>query len=740
VSTTNYYPIYINSVLQLAATIVIKSADSATALNNYTSIVKQYPLDEVDPTTWKYYLNISGEYHPTDTQMTVVSLDTLQTIVFSKENLAIHLATAAAYAYGTYQYNQLVQRYPFQQMLILGILYPVNINTAIAADDGTILGYPPGLVEINEYSFISNLQNWITGYRNRWVNPQYGVTDTLYSATSLGIMYLLLVQAIISIRLRACKTHEAHSFHVRQYLASHGFLDQYIDNMTLAQQLFFYRNIAYIERNPGTQSTFDWLVENIMTVRNLPLAEFTMKHDLSQQPPNIYPTVTFVRSPVNSVNSPDSTLNNSLLEVLNMEALLAVNNNAYQPDYQPVIQTEMQDSLSNSLPTKVLISSTVDYTNNTPYTLPDILFNHWIWLAVNRNYLAYVTVTNPKTGETITLSALDSFTLLWYVYCTSIGVTLATVPQVVATRVQRLVAPTGSAVLSTPVSIDTIMSVVDPTLVDSSVATQALSMQPSIGLILSNQAFYNTCVSIYNAAQMQVELIANQQDSLRRAEVQNMVEQIYSDNVLTLAPTNQSYATWLSARNINLSGMDTNDLQTLYSDIIGQATGIALNPVTSLSTLQTAMIDLLAQLSSYSIQVVGAINTSAVQPVMFPTMRPSNIELEGSAYEHVDGLVVYPLDMSQEASQNFTYDINPPAAKNEIQFSAEQYFHLKIPGMLLQHSFTMTYPETIPMAIGYHNDLTLAQNTEGIVPVLGLEEYLKLTSEQRQNLHSIFDN
>ena len=245
---SNYYDLYIAANISLATSIIIKSDDTVSGLNeyvNYEATVNGTPaVDMSDPLSWKYYLNISGQYHHLDKIITITSLDTQEVINFTIDNLAMHPATATAYAFGTNYHTNLVETYPFERLLIMGILYPVSINTAISAKDGTILGYPPNLVEPNEYSLISNLQKWINGYKIRWTNVQFSISDALYSATALGIMYLNILPALLTIRLEACKTNQAHSFHVRQYLASHNLLNQYIDNMTLSQTLFFYRNIA----------------------------------------------------------------------------------------------------------------------------------------------------------------------------------------------------------------------------------------------------------------------------------------------------------------------------------------------------------------------------------------------------------------------------------------------------------------------------------------------------------------
>jgi hypothetical protein len=435
----NYYQIYINSVLELAQTIVIKSIDSVTALNQYiTDTYGKLAINLSDPSTWKYYLNISGEYHPTDKEMFVVSLDTLELIKFTKANLLIHKATARTYRFGTRLYSELLTKYPDQEMLIKGILYPVDIQKAIAAKDGAILTYPKHLVEANEYSLIGNLQKWINIYKLRWTNNQYSISDELYSTTSLGIMYLNLIPAILTFRLDACKTNEAHSFHVKQYLASHGLFDTYLDKLTNKQLMFFYRNIAYIERNIGQRYIFEWLIEHIMTERSLPIAEYTMRHDLENQLENIYPELRFRRKAINPVPSASTIETISLEEMLVKQDRLARDNIKYKDAVMPVIKEQLENSLSNAVMTKVLESSIVDYGNSSSHSLTDTLLNQWLDLSSKNVYNTNVEVTNPKNGEKIPLSAKDAYTFIWYAFCKSINVDIQEVPKLLAKRVQNI--------------------------------------------------------------------------------------------------------------------------------------------------------------------------------------------------------------------------------------------------------------------------------------------------------------
>lgn len=751
----NYYRIYIDQVLQLAQTIVIKSTASAEALNAYvdeqSAIMGSAPTNSFDPTTWKYYLNLAGEYHPLDQQMEVVSRDTLQKITFSKESLATHRATARDYVFGTRQYQELVAQYPNQEMLILGILYPVDLDTAIAAPDGTILGYPKGLIEANEYSLVAKLQNWIDGYKTRWVNQQFGISDGLYTATSLGIMYVNLVPAVLNFRLEACKTNEAHSYHIRQYLASHGFLDAYVDQMTIKQSLFLYRNIAYIERNVGKRDTFEWLVEHIMTERFLPLAEYTMRHDLSKQPEQVYPELTFRKKPINLGYSADLRDNLTLEQILTKQDSQARDNVRIKNDAMSVIQVQMENSLSNVVMTKVLESSVIDHSNSSPYALEEILINHWIFLATEDRYTAFVGVTNPKSGERFPLTAKEAYIFLWYAFCKTIGIDLDEIPQVFAKRVQRLPIARTFASLSAaavvpdpnplPGTVDDILSVVDQTLVSRAVAEQALSMQPEITNIISTEAFYSLCKEIYDAAQMQRNLVASQEHMVRRGMVHNMVSRIYSDNICTLAEAGTLYSAWFSARNIDVSSLNATDMESIYQDLVREATGLALNTESSLKDLQVAMVGMLTQLSSYSVQIIAQINNTNIKQTDWTAIRVGNITSKDNDKWYMPDASVQPLSMTSRDSDK--QQIMLMAGKFNGNYTSKDSSSLAVPiAVKLRASMVSEIDfQYVPMArISARPRVSLQPNSQGVIPVIGIETYLALTDIQQQGLKDVYNN
>lgn len=751
--SNNHYQLYIEKVLQLAETIVIHSIESAEALNNYIALI--HGSDVVgteDKRTWKYYKNIAGEYHAVDTPMYVKSADTLETILFSKEALALHRATARSYAYGTRQYRELVAQFPEQESLILGILYPVDIEKAVVAYEGEILGYPTGLVEENEYSLIPNLQKWINGYKGRWVNKQFGISDDLYPATSLGIMYLQLVPTIVNLRLAACKTNEAHSFHVRQYLASHGLLDPYLDSMTKKQALFFYRNIAYIERNVGKKEIFDWLVEHIMSERYLPIGEYTMRHDLSDQPNDLYPKLLFKKTPLNLGYGSDPNDKANLKQMLDKQDKMARDNVLYKDEALPTIREKMENSMSNVLPTKVLESAVVDMTNSSPYSMEDILLNHWIWLATQEMYTAVISVTNPATGERIPLTAKEAYTFMWYAYCKHIGIELDFIPQVLAKRVQRLPTPpqmfrslSAAAVEPSPNPVagskEDLMSVVNPALVSEKIAEQALSMQPKIDSIISTEAFYEFCQQIYNAAQMQRHLVASQEHAVKRGMVHGMISRIYSDSIVDLEPEGTAYQDWFGERNIDVGNMSREDMGVLYQDLIREATGAALNDNSSLKSLQAAMTRMLAQLSSYSVQIIAEINNSNIRKTDWTVVRVGDIGGKGAMERTAPDMTVTVQDVKGRAKQEINVVMNGCNVKTTIKESAKttKSLNIAVKPKWNRDRATVFHVYHRMSRICVRPQVKLQPNSRDIVPVMGLDLYLQLPEDKQQRYYDVYN-
>jgi hypothetical protein len=675
-------------------------------------------------------MNLAGLYHSLDTMMTVVSLDTLETIDFTLANLAIHTATARAYAYGTRYFNELLSQYPTQLSLILGVLYPVDITTAINAVDGTILGYPSDLVESNEYSLISNLQKWVTAYRTRWTNTQYNISDNLNMVSNLGLQYIFLVPAIINLRKAACKTNEAHSFHVGQYLASRNFSDDILDALTLDQSLFFYKNIDYITRHSGMTSTFNWLVENVMTARNLPLARYVMKHDTSVMPAALKPGIVFEYEALNTAYSSNTAKTITLDTLLTKEDESAPQNATVQAYVESDITKAMQYSLSNRLPTKVLESAMIDTSDSTPYTMADILLYYWAYMGMNGLYSAIVDVTNPSTGESIPLSMSDAFVFAQYAYWQAYGVTLDIVQPVYTQRIQRHPLPSASD----------LMSMAKAGMVDNSVATYLLGLMPAMSKQISITAFYSFCKSVYTAMNTQRKYVAYQEHKDVRGYVDNMVTRLYQDAVCEPDGVGLTYTRWFAERDIVISDFANTDMATLYQTILADATGSSLNTAVSLADIQAAMVKLMRQLSSYSVQFIATINTVKIKSGDWACFRVGNQAGQLKNTIVADNLGVRAIGTSAEFKDSITYDVGN---YNTATVKGSWKENTKIDVGSLISLGKRAIRQTVRLNTrftGIISKNTLPSHTRGEVEVFGSDIYNSLTSAQRYTVPDVYGN
>lgn len=667
----NYYKLYVESIFNLASTIVIKSELSAEMINKF--LVLQYGEQEVDPydpTSWKYYLNVCGQYHPRDEQITITSLDSGVEIVFDKLRLDQNPVTKSSYAYGSRYYRELVTLHPDKELLIIGSLYPADMSKAINAEDGDVISYPSNLVEEQELSLISNIEDWIKRFKARWDNRQFNVSDSLYGAANHGIMYLQLVPLIFNLRLAACKTNEVHSFHIRQYLASHGMLDIYLDQLSLKQALFLYRNIAYIERNNGKKEIFSWLVEKILTDRDIPISEYSMRHNTGNMTSVATPLVGFRRKELNDVYSGynNETVRIDTKRLLSKEELDAKGNSEYSFYNADRINTQFEYSLSSVVGTKVLESSMIDYSADDPYPLIDIQLNHWLYYSSLGIYRANIIIQEPRTGVEYTLSAFDAYVYWFYIYCKSIGVHLNktaifadnVIPDFLATRV-----------VSIPrVSRSDVNQIADLTGVESDVIAEIFYSQAGVITQTSVKDFNNQTLEILKQSNFQQALVSNQQHMVRRAMVKNAINRLYYDIRISTHDTFSSqqtvartYPEWLSEKNINDYNYSPEECELIYSNLFQKATGGNLYTTQAMGQLQRSMIKLMRQLSSYSVQYITEINQSSIRRLNWGTIRIGDYNARDVRHESLTEYKIIPFNVKGEETDTIKIDCENASVK-----------------------------------------------------------------------------
>lgn len=586
--------LYLESVMRLAKTMTIKFPSAAELRNKFLRQIG-YTVNEEAPETWAYYMNLAGQYHETDTPMTVVSLDTLETIDFTYDNLLLHRATRKAYSFGTTYYNNLLSRYPNQETLIRGVLNPVDITTAINAKNWTILYYDQNEVEPQEAYLISDLQEWVNVTIDRWFLPMAAKTSSQYPATFFGNFFIHLPGEIINIRNRYARTQYVHSYHLWAFLGSHERLNRFKDYTTLKQSLYLYRNIEYIEAHAGKTGTFVDLVANILTDRRIPLTAYEIQQNTSKLGEEIYPEGVIAKIPQNELAESVSGIEYiSIGEALENEAPIAKDNPNYLTEQKEQVPAQTKNAITNVLPTKVLESVMVDQSDAMPHKLTDTLLTEWIYLATSGKYVANIVLTDPVTQEGMSMSVREALILWVYAVMQQFEFTLDEIPDLTAYFAQRIPSPTFSE----------LRNATQKDLVSELGIQAAMTETTPVTTIISTEAFYSTAVDIQGNISAHRLMYTSMEDFYQRGEWEVLCRKFYCNKRCALIDSPTKYSDWFKEKNWSLSMQTPTEWSQFALDIFTIATGSDLRSTISVSDIHDAMIGIMTQLSSYGVQYV----------------------------------------------------------------------------------------------------------------------------------------
>lgn len=625
--SVSLYDIYTKACKELARSIVIKSEATARAMNRQDIITEKLMImkdgdsfyNPYDRRTWRYYLHLAGQYHPTDIfdttfpdgtikqtqRIMVISTDTNEFIEFTVDNLKEHRSTWRDYQKGSTYYRNLVEKYPRHRDLIDGIINPISLDKSINAEDHAILYWDANWVEANEYSLMEKIQNYVNHYFGRWDNPDYELTDDLYVPAKIGILYIYLPYIIMNLRYQLSRTIEAHSFHVWAYLGSHQHLDFYRSHLTLKQALWFYRNIRWVEHNAGKTETFKALIDIVMTERGLPIAAFDSSanyENMINDPNTFYPDTEFKRNPLNLEDIvPKEGAIKSTEEIVEDEISQARDNIDYFHSDKEKIDFDFSRTNIDNSPTKALESRVADYTKRQAIRGEDVELNTWIYMTTLGLYTARISVTNPKTADILALSQDEALIVYVYALHRMHGINPVWIPTITASNVLRRRKPTKTQV----------SKVVDRRYLDEEMANIYINAVdhyvPPVGKIISTERFGEFCDEVLKVKNIHRNIYSFTGDARTHIQLKVLTDQYYETVVCKLTERKMAFLDYFKQKGWLLDTMTPGEYAQLATDILKYSLGKDLVNRMGLKEIQEMMIRLLKQLSSYSIQFIRKI-------------------------------------------------------------------------------------------------------------------------------------
>lgn len=652
--------LYIEQVIQLARSVVIKLDAVAEVMNKYLVSIGA-TVDLENPKSWIYYRHLAGMYHPTDKVMKITSLDTLEEIDFTYDNLKYHRATFNAYREKGDFYKTLVSQFPELVDLIDGILDPVDIDVAIKAPNFTLLSWDTSLVNSNETNLYYEVQKFITGYSDTNYNHNYCYLFDEYPAIFMEGLYDKLPSEIMNIRKMNTRTEFVHDYHLWAFLGSHQRIDKYREYLTREQAMWLYRNIDYLESHPGWNFSFQEMIEWLLTKRNIPLVEYRLVHNLENIQETVSPDTEIVKYPLNSLAYSSAGLKKETIELaLSKEIPLAPSNTDYYAEQIVNVPQRFKLSPFSSLKTKILESDMVDRSDAQPTHYITTVFNEWLYLASTNRYTANITLTNPYTSEVLNMTVKEAAITWLYCLHRMLGAEIEAVPSFLAHDVMRPIAPKFSE----------LRDMAPKTYISEEMILAVLEEFVPQGQIISVEKFQEVSTNIHNAVTRLRYLYSTQESFHIRGHLENVTRRMFMEHRCKFVTEDTFYADFFHQKGWKLDTMTTVQYEDFGNQLLLLSTGLNLKKVNSVRAIQQAMLQLLQQLSSYSIQFLSRITDSSVTVIDRPIIRVGDVENEAS-FRARHKLRTEVLRVFGRGTSNYHWDVGHGVQLNDDTIKVE---------------------------------------------------------------------
>lgn len=583
---------YLTDVLRLVRTMVIK-IEAVALRDNSVQEAAGYPVSS-DKRTWRYYMNLNGDYHPTDEVMKVISLDTGSEIIFNKANLVQHLATMREYSAGGYFFNRLAEAYPAQSDLIRGILAPIPYEETIEAEDYKILKYNRNLVGWNEDQLIPELQKVILALVGQIFDHEYRWTDNLMLPMGIMTLYADIVKAVLTIRLEGVGTRYVHDFYIWSHIDSFGDFSKYKASLSRYQTMWLYRNIAWLKNNPGQQYTFDKLMTNLLTHAGIPLAKYDLVENTETQIEDLTPTPLYRKLQLNLVDDYGRYAQFIDTEAMTLKQQYLAKENFDQTAiwYDDALK-KGKYSLHSELPTKALESAMADYTNRHIDTQMSVVFNEWIYLTAKGYFKGKILTTDPKTGRQVRLPVGDAYHLWRYLVDLSRGQAGINICPAYYQNVLKVKAPSATEIIAIGGN-----EYVKPFL-----ANDIRQLWIPVQTFIAPEWLMNYSVEVYRIMWKHKKLYSQFRDLNKHARVKHATEMMYTSGQAVLTDV-KTYKQLLDRYEMDFTEYSPEEARNYAWEIFKRITGWDSNSNPSLRIQQNALIDIMLQLSSYTIHVI----------------------------------------------------------------------------------------------------------------------------------------
>lgn len=363
----------------------------------------------------KYYQNLYGELHYTDSPVMIKLIETNYEAELSKDLLEQYKDTKKELLLCGDYYNNIVSNNFEMVDYIHGCMYPVDPVVTHRTSNGTILNYNSNFIEEQEDYLISELNTFTTNFLGVSLPRGYMENNTFYVPSYLFILRNFLLPITIGARLSKMNTMYAHKFLVGSKFRSTLDIWEEIQNLNNKTLWWLYANIDSYVAHMGTNETFTKLLDNVLAENSIGIGTYRFlrrnpdpvldQYDYTKPSFELKEVVANTKK-LNKAYNANEDMDISV-KSLNQELVdLTSSGNADEDVYNVEKSTKfVLDNYTGVVDTKVTEISTLENFTSYNFDIFKVLLDYWAYFLNNDLYgsfkndipTVYVDFQDPNT-------------------------------------------------------------------------------------------------------------------------------------------------------------------------------------------------------------------------------------------------------------------------------------------------------------------------------------------------------
>jgi len=621
---------YIEDTLSLINSLVVKFIDLAIKINEEILVKNELPVPE-DKHEWKYYMNMSGIKHFSNNDIYVYVKEENSEMLLTKDLLATYNITRSELIKQDLTYKELLVKYPDDESYIKGMLFPVDIDTAIAADDGDILNYNSNLVENQELDIIRKLSLHIKGYLYRWHIRDYTIVDELYIPAMLTTIYNSLPAKLMNIRLDNIGTNKVCSYHMNNFFGSNMNIEKEASLLNNKSRMWLYNNLKYIMHHTGENKTLKVLIDNVLTPNNIGIGEYVIVTEDAKlittdiQDTNKAISVTkksFITKPLNdlyvidneNIISGASLIDTEMLTNVTLDTKIMVDRTKY---YSKLLDEKLKYLNSPEEKTKILDLNSYKLFIMHNVDLLAVLLDNWVYYTINKNmFKNNINFKDPNTNILYNITPEIGLYIFMKMLLFRTNMTTYQLDFMRYTNIINSNITIDDMLEGLAVSEDMIDIAID---IKSKIPTPPNFIKTNIDF----NFYLNSVISFYEYINI---ITSNVVNPLISANIKIMVDRIFlkGKQDLKIDDVSLNVDQILMNNNININITDNYDVELTIVELVKSFTGVNIDKYAEIREFSNNLIMLIDKLTSYTTQVVQYVDTEKTLTSPYNTLAVNN--------------------------------------------------------------------------------------------------------------------